>query len=390
MKLPSGASFIISRLNENGYRADIVGGCVRDALLGREPNDFDITTSALPEEMKRIFSDMRTIETGIKHGTLTVLIDSEPYEVTTYRLDGEYTDNRHPDSVTFTRELSDDLSRRDFTVNAMCYNESDGYTDLFGGKADLEKKLIRAVGDPEKRFSEDALRILRAIRFASTLGFAVEESTAAAVHKLSHLLLNVSAERIFVEWKKLIGGCAAYEILSNFSDIISVVIPELSGMRLPSPDLFGGAGETVRELSLFASAEDFASAMARLRSDNKRKNHGVSVLSNINADISDTTAIHRLLVAVGPDAVRDIILLRKLRGEKTDSQAEILNSLISAGAPYRISDLKIGGNELSEIGIRGRDIGITLARLLSDIADGNLENEAQALVARALSYIERK
>lgn len=390
MKLPSGASFIISRLNENGYRADIVGGCVRDALLGREPNDFDITTSALPEEMKRIFSDMRTIETGIKHGTLTVLIDSEPYEVTTYRLDGEYTDNRHPDSVTFTRELSDDLSRRDFTVNAMCYNESDGYTDLFGGKADLEKKLIRAVGDPEKRFSEDALRILRAIRFASTLGFAVEENTAAAVHKLSHLLLNVSAERIFVEWKKLIGGCAAYEILSNFSDVISVVIPELSGMRLPSPDLFGGAGETVRELSLFSSAEDFASAMARLRSDNKRKNHGVSVLSNVNADISDTPAIHRLLVAVGPDAVRDIILLRKLRGEKTDSQAEILNSLISAGAPYRISDLKIGGNELSEIGIRGRDIGITLARLLSDIADGNLENEAQALVARALSYIERK
>ena len=187
-----------------------------------------------------------------------------------------------------------------------------------------------------------------------------------------------------------------YELLSveiqngNFSDVISVVIPELSGMRLPLPDLFGGAGETVRELSLFASAEDFASAMARLRSDNKRKNHGVSVLSNVNADISDTPAIHRLLVAVGPDAVRDIILLRKLRGEKTDSQAEILTSLISAGAPYRISDLKIGGNELSEIGIRGRDIGITLARLLSDIADGNLENEAQALVARALSYIERK
>ena len=390
MKIPSGAKLLISRLNENGYRADIVGGCVRDVLLGREPNDFDITTSALPDEMKRVFADMRTIETGIKHGTLTVLVDSEPYEITTYRFDGEYTDNRHPDSVTFTRELSGDLSRRDFTVNAMCYNEADGFTDLFDGASDLEKRLIRAVGDPEKRFSEDALRILRAIRFAATLGFAVEESTAAAVHKLSHLLLNVSAERIFVEWKKLIGGPSAHGILSEFSDVISVVIPELSGMRLPSPDRFLEAGETIRELSLFASAEDFASAMARLRSDNKRKNHGVAVLSNINADISDTPAIHRLLVAVGPDAVRDIILLRKLRGEDMTAASEILDSLINEGVPYRISDLKIGGNELSEIGIRGRDIGITLARLLSDIADGNLENEADALVSRVGTYFERK
>ena len=308
MKLPSSVQFIISRLNENGYRADIVGGCVRDVMLGREPNDFDITTSALPEEMKQVFSDVRAIETGIKHGTLTVIIDSEPFEITTYRLDGEYTDNRHPDSVTFTRNLRDDLSRRDFTVNAMCYNEADGYTDLFGGKADLEKKLIRAVGDPEKRFSEDALRILRAIRFAATLDFAVEEKTAAAVHKLSHLLLNVSAERVFVEWKKLIGGVSAYKILSEFSDVISVVIPELSEMCLPSPELFVAAGESLRELSLFDTPDAFASAMARLRSDNKRKNHGVAVLSNLNAKISDKSSLHRLLIAVGEEVARDIIL----------------------------------------------------------------------------------
>ena len=177
MNLPKEAEYIISRLNSFGYRADVVGGCVRDSMLGKQPSDYDITTNASPKEMKAVFSDLKTVETGIKHGTLTVIINSKTYEVTTYRVDGEYRDNRHPVSVVFTDRLSEDLSRRDFTVNAMCYSHEHGYTDLYGGREDLENKLIRAVGDPVKRFNEDALRILRALRFASTLGFSIEPET---------------------------------------------------------------------------------------------------------------------------------------------------------------------------------------------------------------------
>ena len=172
MHLPKNVQYIISRLNECGFRADVVGGCVRDFLLGKAPVDYDVTTNAEPEEMKRVFRKEKTIETGIKHGTLTVLISGEPYEITTYRIDGEYSDNRRPDSVSFSRELTEDLARRDFTVNAICYNEKDGYTDKFSGIDDIKKRIIRAVGDPRKRFSEDALRIMRAVRFSSVLGFA--------------------------------------------------------------------------------------------------------------------------------------------------------------------------------------------------------------------------
>ena len=207
--LPSEVRLIIDRLNKGGYRADIVGGSVRDAHLGREIGDYDITTDAPPERTAELFSDFRTVETGIKHGTLTVVIDKAPYEITTYRTDGEYLDNRHPSSVSFTRELSLDLSRRDFTVNAMCYNERDGLTDLFDGRGDLERRLIRTVGEPPLRFSEDALRILRALRFASVLDFEIEENTARAVREYAHLLENVSRERIYTEWLKLLSGRGA-------------------------------------------------------------------------------------------------------------------------------------------------------------------------------------
>ena len=237
MKIPHGAKFIITRLNSNGYRGDIVGGCVRDYLLGKEPNDFDITTDALPDEMRRIFSDLKTVDTGIKHGTLTVIVDSVQYEVTTYRIDGEYSDNRHPDKVSFTNKLSDDLSRRDFTVNAMCYNEHDGVTDMFGGKEDLSARIIRAVGDPVLRFHEDSLRILRALRFAATLNFEIEKNTADAIFKTSSLLKNVSRERVYTEWKKLICGVGASRIIREYGSVIEVVIPELTSLSncaLPS------------------------------------------------------------------------------------------------------------------------------------------------------------
>ena len=200
--LPKNVNKIIHVLEEHGFQAYAVGGCIRDSLLGRTPHDWDITTSALPEQVKALFK--KTVDTGIQHGTVTILLDGEGYEVTTYRLDGEYEDSRHPKEVTFTSLLSEDLKRRDFTVNAMAYNEKDGLVDLFGGQKDMEEKVIRCVGDPLERFTEDALRILRAVRFAAQLGFSIEERTREAIGILAGNLEHISAERIQVELMKLL------------------------------------------------------------------------------------------------------------------------------------------------------------------------------------------
>lgn len=200
--MPAGAAKIIQQLEQHGFDAYIVGGCVRDSILGRAPKDWDVTTEAKPEDMKRIF--LHTVDTGIEHGTVTVLMGKEAYEVTTYRIDGNYTDSRHPDQVTFTDNLTEDLRRRDFTINAMAYNERRGLVDVFGGKEDLEKKVIRCVGCAIERFTEDALRILRAVRFSAQLDFTVEEETAAAAKTLGHRLQYISVERIATELVKLL------------------------------------------------------------------------------------------------------------------------------------------------------------------------------------------
>lgn len=213
IRIPSPAEEIINKLNEHGYEAYVVGGCVRDMLLGREPGDWDITTSALPGQVKEVFR--RTVDTGIQHGTVTVMMGKEGYEVTTYRIDGEYSDGRHPNSVEFTPDLVEDLKRRDFTINAMAYNSHTGFVDKFGGVEDLGKGIIRCVGDPMDRFTEDALRILRAIRFSAQLGFSIDERTYEAIKVIAPNMVHVSKERIQVELTKL--------LLSSHPDYISLV-----------------------------------------------------------------------------------------------------------------------------------------------------------------------
>ena len=202
INIPQKAEQILHILNEAGYEAYVVGGCVRDSILDRVPGDWDITTSALPEQVKELFH--RTVDTGIQHGTVTVMMGKEGFEVTTYRVDGEYHDGRHPDAVTFTRSLEEDLKRRDFTINAMAYHPEHGLVDLFGGMEDINRKIIRCVGDPVERFTEDALRMLRAVRFSAQLGFTVEENTKAALARMSGNLEHVSAERIQTELVKLL------------------------------------------------------------------------------------------------------------------------------------------------------------------------------------------
>ncbi|MBQ7765606.1 MAG: HD domain-containing protein [Lachnospiraceae bacterium] len=202
INMPQEVKEIIATLQANHFEAYAVGGCIRDSILGREPNDWDITTSASPEEVKALFR--RTIDTGIEHGTVTVMVDKTGYEVTTYRIDGKYEDGRHPTEVTFTRNLKEDLLRRDFTINAMAYNDTDGLVDIFGGMEDIESKVIRCVGDPKARFTEDALRLLRAIRFAAQLGYAIEENTREAMKEIAGNLSKISAERIQAELVKTV------------------------------------------------------------------------------------------------------------------------------------------------------------------------------------------
>lgn len=384
MDLPSNVKIIISRLYENGHRADIVGGCVRDRLLGKEPNDYDITTDATPDEMREIFSDMRTIETGIKHGTLTVLLDGEPYEVTTYRVDGEYTDNRHPDSVSFTRALSEDLSRRDFTVNAMCFNDKDGLTDLFSGREDLKAGIIRAVGDPVRRFTEDALRILRALRFAATLDFHIEEHTSNAIFETANLLSAVSAERIYTEWKKLISGVGAYRIIKEYKEIIKRILPTVNEVSLPSEEQFLSASGDIRELSLFCDSDnppaDFYEAMTLLRTDSKHKNFGVKVLAHLSDKAETDTDLRLMLVNVGEECAIGVIKLKILLGLSDKTVLVRLKSILASGFCFRISDMKINGNDLTMLGIKGRKIGETLNALLIMIAKGEVENEKESLI----------
>ncbi|MCI5649275.1 MAG: HDIG domain-containing protein [Fusicatenibacter sp.] len=229
MKLPASVKMVIDSLIARGYEAYAVGGCVRDSVLGRIPDDWDITTSAPPDQVKAIFS--RTVDTGLAHGTVTVLVGSHSHEVTTYRIDGEYEDGRHPKDVLFTSNLAEDLRRRDFTINAMAYNDEEGLVDLFGGISDLQRKVIRCVGDPMERFGEDALRILRALRFSAQLGFSIDRVTMDAIVRLSPTLEKISAERIRVELTKLLlSACPEYMQAVYEAGITSVVLPEFDAM----------------------------------------------------------------------------------------------------------------------------------------------------------------
>lgn len=229
IQIPDSVKFIIQTIEEAGFEAYAVGGCVRDSILGREPDDWDITTSAKPEDVKALFH--HTIDTGIQHGTVTVLIKKVGYEVTTYRIDGEYEDSRHPKEVNFTSLLSEDLRRRDFTINAMAYNDKSGIVDLFGGQDDLQKGIIRCVGEPKERFTEDALRIMRAVRFSAQLGYEIEDGTADAIKELAHTLERISVERIQVELVKLLVSAHPEYMLKLYEmGLTKVFLPEFDQM----------------------------------------------------------------------------------------------------------------------------------------------------------------
>ena len=445
MDMPKNVDTAINLLQSAGFEAYAVGGCVRDSLLGKTPNDWDITTSAKPEDMKSVFADFHCIDTGIKHGTVTVVIDGEPLEITTFRLDGEYEDNRHPKSVTFTSDLGADLGRRDFTVNAVAYSKMTGTVDLFGGQNDLKNKIIRCVGDPDRRFNEDALRILRALRFASALDFEIEEKTAQSLLKNRALLGNISEERISKELLKLVCGKGAKRILTDFAPVLFEILPELQPMYKNSHDnphhcydiyehtliavesidpeptlrfamLLHDCGKpAVKKFDENGvahfyghqriSAEISAQILARLKVSNKFRDEILFLVSNHDRWelYENTEKMPRYLSKFGLDGVLNLLKVMRAdvlaqspeyryRLDQIADAEETAKNLAAQKPCLSLSELQINGRTLMDIGIpQGRKLGAVLAQLLDEVIDGVTKNTQEALTTRAREiYSEMK
>lgn len=385
---------IIDRLKAHGYRGYAVGGCVRDMLMGKVPHDFDITTDAFPSETVESFSDCEVILTGLKHGTVTVVYEGENIEITTFRTDGEYLDNRHPKEVTFVRNIAEDLSRRDFTVNAMAYNPHEGLIDLFEGEKDIERRIIRCVGDADTRFNEDGLRILRAMRFASVLGFEVEEKTADAVIRNRGLLKNISAERIYAEFTKMLLGDGAYKMLKEFYPVISELFGDIPSENIDAVNR-AAKDHTVRYAALFAhlDKEEVGRVMRALKTDNETHRLVKKLVGSLDGELPksssarfETDAIH-LLSEHGYDDLRRIISLRRALGAdvgELDALCAAIDKAEAQNACISIKQLAISGSDLIEIGIpKSPEMGKILKELLWLVIEGEVENNREKLLEKA-------
>ena len=386
IELPKYIKSLIDLLNSKGYEAYAVGGCVRDCVMGRLPNDFDMTTNATPDEMLTVFCEYKVIETGLKHGTLTVISENIPVEITTYRVDGEYHDSRHPDKVYFTRNLKDDVSRRDFTVNAMAYNDKTGIVDFYGGIDDINKKLIMAVGDADKRFKEDALRIIRALRFASVLGFDIEEKTAFAAIENAELLKNISAERINVELKKLLLGKNAIKILKEYSDILAFVSPEMLSSCTEKLKKLSTAPDDVNVFFAFlltdSTEKEANEALYRLKFSNAERKEITELLLLQKKDVPKNKIEMKLFISeTDMELIPKYLMLLSTLGKEASSAEKYYAEIRDNKECVYISDLKVNGNDLSKTGIsKGEKIGQALKFLLRAVISGEVENKKEELL----------
>lgn len=426
----------IAKIEENEHEAYIVGGCVRDRILGLDVHDWDITTSALPDEIMEIFADYKTAETGTEHGTVTVIIDSLPLEITTYRIDGRYLDNRHPEQVTFTSKIDDDLSRRDFTINALAYNVRVGIVDLFGGIDDINKRTIRCVGEPDDRFSEDALRIMRALRFASVLEFEIEPQTARSIHRNRDLLKNISVERFQKELNGILTGAAAERILNEYRDVIAVIIPEITPMfdfdqrtKYHNLDIWRhtakSVGESKDELEvrltmLFHDIGKPATfsvdgqgvghfyehgkestvltkrILKRLKYPTRTIEHVSKLVKFHDAAVHpNKKSVARWMNRLSEQGMRRLLSVKRAdtiahapefigRLDEIDSIEKVVDAVIEDEDCFSLKHLAVDGNDLIEIGItKGTRIGNTLGNLLDAVINQECENEREALLTLA-------
>lgn len=434
--------FIFDILENSGYECYAVGGCVRDMLLGLEPHDIDFTTNATPDEILGCFKDFKTFELGKKYGTISVLKDGELFEITTYRVDGKYTDSRHPDKVEFSRNLKDDLSRRDFTVNAMAMDRNGNVVDIFGGKQDLEDKIIRAVGNAEERFAEDALRIFRALRFSAKLGFIIEESTSHACKKLSQLLKNVHPQRLRDELSSLIIADSAADIISEYRQMFAAVIPELEStfnfQQITAHHRYDVFTHTLKALSFapsnlsvrlallfhdiakpichtvdkagishfngypaksadiaaeilrrFSFPSDFVNKVKLLikyhdRRFEKPRPHIKKVLSVLSAE-----DFKKLLTIQRCDALAQSEYMKAEKLAHIDFIEAEFNAIISEDACFKLSDLAVSGKDIVSLGASGRAIGDVLDKLLNLVIEEKLSNDRDVLMSYAKEYLSQ-
>lgn len=441
MKISEDAEKLINILSDNGCKAYAVGGCVRDYLLGKPEKDIDITTSAKPETVEEILkqNNIKVIETGLQHGTVTAVLNGENYEITTFRKDGEYKDNRRPESVSFVDDVKEDLSRRDFTINAMAYNHKEGIVDLFGGKKDIDNKVIRAVGNADLRFKEDALRIMRALRFSATLCFDIEESTKKAIFDNMYLLDNIAKERIFTELKKLLAGDNALQVLDAYKEVIGVVIPELKPafdcvqnnpwhiynvydhiihavdaapkdeiIRLtmllhdigkPSVKTTDEKGIDHFKFHAPVGADIAKKVLKRFKVSNEVYDK-VTTLIRYHQCVEnvDDIRVKRWLAKIGADYTKVLFKVRisdlyAHNPDKIGYELKKLNELlieldeiVAAGEAFKISDLAVNGNDLIALGYKGKEIGEKLNEILMLVVDDRLNNMKEDIV----DYLNRK
>ncbi|TCT13945.1 tRNA nucleotidyltransferase (CCA-adding enzyme) [Natranaerovirga pectinivora] len=443
INLPNEVISIIDQLQESGYSAHVVGGCVRDSLLGRKPEDWDITTSAKPEEVKKLFQ--KTIDTGLQHGTVTILIDNKSYEVTTYRIDGKYLDNRRPESVEYTQDLIEDLKRRDFTINAMAYNNEDGLVDVFDGIKDLKEGIIKCVGNPIERFNEDALRMLRAIRFAAQLSFKIEQNTEIAIKKLSRNINNISAERILVELTKLLISNnpqlikKLYE-LNLLENIIPEFLPCFETEQENPHHMYNVGDHTLKTLGYIEGDAILRWTMlfhdigkpAKKTTDKKGIAHfyghaeessilAERILKRLKADNKTITTVKRLIIhhdyryKVSSKTVRKAIfkvgedifpLLLKVQKADVMAQSEymkeeklltiekineIYKKIIEENQCVSIKQLEITGKDIIALGINeGKHIGETLNFLINVVLEDPEKNNTFTLLELAKKKLNIK
>ena len=443
MYMPNDVEMILEKLHKAGFEAYIVGGCVRDMLLNIEPHDWDITTSAEPVEVKRLFD--RTIDTGIEHGTVTVMVEKDGYEVTTYRLDGDYTDHRRPDSVDFTKSLTEDLKRRDFTINAMAYNKEDGVVDLFDGQKDLDKGVVRCVGVAKERFTEDALRMLRAIRFAARFGFVVERETEEAIKSLCHLIEKVSAERIHMELTKTL--CSKHPEYIEYLVIyglIEYVIPEFmpniglvqnhpyhvypvdqhtyeclkhiegeEGLRwaIYLHDIGKGYAKTTDEQGVDhfhghpkISVELSASILSRLKFDNKTKRRILHLIETHDYRFkASLKSVRKAVASMGADlfpqylAVQraDVMGQNPVKGPERildlKLKEDLYKEVLALNQCLTVRDLVVSGKTILDMGVaKGELVGEVLNHLLAYVIETPENNEEAILIHEADRYLKSR
>ncbi len=408
INLPDNVRFIINRLKKSGFDAYIVGGCVRDSLMGKTPADWDITTDALPSDIARIFKDRNLVRIGERHGTIGVILSRKAYEVTTYRIDGAYSDGRRPDAVTFTASLHEDLARRDFTINAMAYNEETGLVDYFGGVSDLEKSVIRCVGEAHERFGEDYLRMLRAFRFAAVLGFELDSHILNVICEKADNIKGISAERIMTEVNKLLAsgndeiaemfvayfGNTLFEGISDESKDLGISVMKHTGkdisMRLAA--LLCAAKGEVAESATYAEKW-----LRNMKYDNDTiAAVKLMILEQATHFVLEEPALKRQLNRLGDRHIEMALNFRICRAKaESDLEAKALfedcltmiADILASGEAYRVTDLAINGKDIMDIGVpKGKAVGAALNALLETVIEDPTQNTRENLLERAKSF----